>query len=330
MPNSAPFRPGAPLLGAGPYQNGGFFSPPVPFDHQHVEPRLTTHLRSILAEYASVDNLTGPRPLLAMVPAQLGFIEQLLCDAGGDDRRELLDVGARCAELVGWLSQDAGDLRAADYWSDRAMDYALALRDQRLLSYVLMRKSNLASDGRDAERALDLARQALHEWDRLTPRLRAVALRQEAHAHALRGDTAACARSLDRAMEQATSGRTGEPELDLTAYCTPSYLGMEAAACWVQLGQPHRAVATLEQGLSSWPPEYKRDLRLCLARLALAHAAAGDAEQAYRVAQRALGIVKDTRSARTLRELWRLDTWLANRRGLPAGMRLEGALAGLA
>ena len=146
------------------------------------------YLRRLLAEFSSLDNLLGPGSLLAVVPAQLAAVEQLLGDAGPAARGALLDVAARCAELAGWVHQDAGDLRAADRWTARAVDYALASGDPRLVSYVLMRRSNVASDAGDAERALGLAQAALREGDRLTPQLRAVALRQEAHAHALRRD----------------------------------------------------------------------------------------------------------------------------------------------
>ena len=78
---------------------------------------LAGHLRRVLAEFASLDNLLGPGPLLAVVPAQLAAVEQLLGDASPEARGELLDVAARCAELAGWVHQDAGDLQAADRWT---------------------------------------------------------------------------------------------------------------------------------------------------------------------------------------------------------------------
>jgi hypothetical protein len=205
------------------------------------------------------------------------------------------------------------------------VDYALAGGDPRLLSYVLMRRSNVASDAGDAQRALGLAQAALREGERLTPRLRAVALRQEAHAHALRRDAPASARAIDQATGELLSGASDGPEFDLTAYCTPGYIGMEAAACWIQLGEPKRAIATLECRLSAWPPGYKRDLGLYLARLAVAHAAGRDLEQAQAVGRQAVAVVRETRSARTLHELARLDALLARWDGAPeaAGLRQE-------
>jgi tetratricopeptide (TPR) repeat protein len=293
-------------------------------------PDAAGHLRRLLAEFSSLDNLLGPGSLLAVVPAQLAAVEQLLGDVCPAARGALLDVTARCAELAGWVHQDAGDLQAADRWTARAADYALASGDPRLVSYVLMRRSNVASDAGDAQRALGLAQAALREGERLTPQLRAVALRQEAHAHALRRDGAACARALDHAMAEVVAGGSAEPEFDLTAYCTPGYVGMEAAACWIQLGEPKRAIATLENRLSAWPLGYKRDLGLCLARLAVAHAANRDLEQARAVGQQALAVVRETHSARTLRELGRLATLLRRWAGAPEAIELTRGLHAVA
>ena len=292
-------------------------------------PELAGHLRRVLAEFSSLDNLLGPGPLLTVVPAQLAAVEQLLSDASPEVRGELLDVAARCAELAGWVHQDAGDLATADRWTARAVDYALAGGAPRLVTYVLMRRSNIASDGHDAGRALALAQAALRDADRLTPQLRAVALRQEAHAHALRHDAPASARALDHAMGELLGSGDGEPEFDLTAYCTPGYVGMEAAACWIQLGEPERAIATFERRLNAWPAGYKRDLGLCLARLAVAHAAHRDMEQAGAVGLQAVAVVRETRSARSLRELARLEALLARWDGAPETTELRRALQGV-
>jgi hypothetical protein len=209
------------------------------------------------------------------------------------------------------------------------MDYAQQLGDPRLLSYVLMRKSNIASDARDGEAALAFAGAALRDWGRLTPRLRAVALRQQAHGLALGGDAAACARTLDLAAEQLSAGRGDGPELDLTLYCTTSYLDMEAATCWTELGQPGRAVEALEHGLDTWRPEFRRDLGLSLARLAVAYAADSELDQSWSVAERALAIARETRSARAVRELTRLKAHFTGPQGHPAAGDLRQALVEL-
>jgi len=67
---------------------------------------------------------------------------------------------------------------------------------------------------------------------------------------------------------------------DLTAYCTPAYVDMEAASCWSKLARFDSAVAIYERSLQSWPETLRRDQGLCLARLTNAQAGGEDVEQA--------------------------------------------------
>jgi transcriptional regulator with XRE-family HTH domain len=282
---------------------------PVP---RRLDPEAIRRLRTILMEYVKIDNLLGPAHLLDLVALHLNFIGELLTLASGQIRVELLTVGAWYAEFAGWLYQDAGHPQAATYWTDRALSWVQAADDPLRVSYVLMRKSNQASGLGDAARTLDLARAALRGKDRLAPRVRALALRQEARGHALSGDPAACARALEAAQEQAAApGDQGDDERALAGYCTPSYIDGEAADCWMLLEQPRKAVTILEHGLAAWPAPYQRDRGLNLARLAVAHAADREPEQACAVAQEAAGIVSNTWSARATAELRRLPTLLA-------------------
>jgi tetratricopeptide (TPR) repeat protein len=282
---------------------------PVP---RRLDPEAIRRLRTILLEYVKIDNLLGPAHLLDLVMLHLNFIGELLTIASDEVRVELLTVGAWYAEFAGWLHQDAGNPQAATYWTDRALSWVQAVDDPLRVSYVLMRKSNQASGLGDAARTLDLARAALRGQDRLSPRARALARRQQAHGHALAGDPTACARALEAAHEQAAAPEDhGDDERALTGYCTPSYIDGEAADCWMLLGQPRKAVAILEHGLAAWPAPYQRDRGLNLARKAVAHAADREPEQACAVAQQAAGIVSNTWSARTTAELRRLPVLLS-------------------
>jgi hypothetical protein len=134
--------------------------------------------------------------------------------------------------------------------------------------------------------------------------LRAVALRAEALGHALDRNPDACARALDLAFQYAADVSEGD-EADIARYCTPSYIEMEAAHCWIELGKPDAAITTLQQGLAEWSPTFRRDLGLCLARLAVAHAGSNQPDEATAVAGHALTIAAITRSDRTARQLHR-------------------------
>ena len=97
-----------------------------------------------------------------------------------------------------------------------------------------------------------------------------------------------------------------EDENDIARYCTPSYIEMEAANCWVELEKPKEAIKTLHQGLKVWQPEFRRDLGLCLSRLAVAYAISEEPGNAVAVAQQSLSIAANTRSERIAGQLARV------------------------
>jgi hypothetical protein len=298
---------------------------------RRVDPEAVGRLGTILTEYAKIDNLLGPAHLLALTKLHLKFISELLTVAAGEGRTEVLTVGARYAEFAGWLHQDAGNPQEAAYWSDRAMGWAQAAGNDLMVSYVLMRKNNQASSQGDASRTLGLARAALRGQDRLSPRARALALRQQARGHALSGDPTGCARALDAARDQAAvSEDQGEEDRILTGYCTPAFIEMEAADCAMLLGQPDQAVVTFQHGLATLPAQYQRDRAVNLARLAVAHSASQEPELACAVAQEAAAvIISGSWSARAVAELRRLPTLLSRWPGLAAVAELEATLAAL-
>ena len=102
-------------------------------------------------------------------------------------RGEFLGLAARFAEFCGWLSQDQRRYPDAERWTSKALDFAQALDDPHLISYTLMRRSNIATETGRGHDALLLAQAALRPRP-LTPGLRAVAYRQKAAALALLSD----------------------------------------------------------------------------------------------------------------------------------------------
>src|SRR6266852_186921 len=124
----------------------------------------------------------------------------------GADRAEMLRFACQFTEFGGWVFQDAADLVCAMRWTDRALDYALELGDQRVIAYTLMRKAMIATESGDPARGLGIANSALEHKDALTPRLRAVILRQRSFSHAALGEVIASARDSDEAVIEAVAG----------------------------------------------------------------------------------------------------------------------------
>ena len=295
-----------------PKRSGDVFSLPdgplVAATSSHTESALADSLLETLNLYSGMDNLAGPQPLVNIAPQQLRFVEDLLSNARGKDRKQLLRVGARYAEFAGWIYQDTGALNSAMQMSSIALDFAQEADDEALISYILMRRSNIATDAKRPELALKLANAALDKAADLPPRYRAVALRQRAHAYVQLDESGECASALELALKFAE--RSADSDNDLAQYCTPEYVEMEAAHCWIELRQADKAIGTLQHSLEGWKPEFRRDLGLCLARLAVAHASSGQIENALIVADRALAIACETRSFRTEDQLARIPSIL--------------------
>ncbi|WP_327291464.1 helix-turn-helix domain-containing protein [Streptomyces sp. NBC_01198] len=274
-----------------------------------ASPEVLDYLKSVFVQHAQAEPLVGSRFLVPAVQSQLPLIEELCKDAAGPIRDDVVRVGARYSEFLGWLHQDTGDSEAAMLWTNRALDYAAELDDPALSSYVFQRRSNIAAERGEAGYAVGLANAALRDARKLPDQVRAVALRAQANAHALLGHDDDCFRAFDEARHLADRAAGDGPSL--APYCSVSYIDMEAATAALQLQRPQDAVTTLEASLTRWPAEQQRDRGLCLARLATAYAQMEDVEAAYNAASQAAAIAQSTGSARILAELGRLQTHLA-------------------
>lgn len=261
------------------------------------------YYEALFAEHVRADNLMGPRFVRGIVQVQAEALSSMLRTVRGPARPELVAMTCRYQEFLGWLSQDAGDCDRAMAHTDRARDLAGELRDADLSAYLLMRKSNIATDAGDPVLALRLI-EAADRPGRLPASLRPVILRQKANAHAALGQPQECERAIGQAFDLLVDDTARAASL--APYCTAGYLAMEAGTCWVQLGRPEKALATFRQARASWTPDLHRDHSLSLARLGTANAAAGNVEDACKAGLIAVELTGPTGSARTLRELQRL------------------------
>lgn len=323
LPNDAP-RAAVPAATPGTRLPSGVQLPP---QIDAADSNIADSLLLTLQQYAATDNLAGSRSLVPVVPHQVHFIEQLVGRSRGQGHTHLLYVAARFAEFAGWVNQDAGDLREAMRWSNAALDYAQEAEDSHLVSYIQMRKSSIASDANKPRLALGFAQAALENGPALSPQVRAVAYRQAAQAYAISGDANGCARTLQQAYELAA--QPPKDDNDIARYCTPSYIEMEAANCWVELERPAEAIKTLHQGLTEWRPEFRRDFGLCLARLAVAYAVSEEPDNAVAVAQQSLTIAASTQSQRIASQLARVPGLLTTAGAGDQAKQLQRELAAL-
>ena len=275
------------------------------------------------------DNLLGPRHTLGGVRDQLGVIDTLLRSVrppspapGPVARREVRRIsrvaarGLRGHERRPLLDRTvhgmgAGSRGPADDVLGPVPPWRACRRD------------------RDAAAVAGLAAAARREGKNLPGPMLAAVLQQEAHAHALDGDEAACQAALDQAHGQAASpDDPGDASNGHGSFCTPAYVEMQRGRCWLLLGQPAKARAALDGAIRSLPPVYRRDRGVALSALATAFAAIGEAGEAAITATQALAVARDAGSERIVSMVIPVATALAPYRSINAVAQLREALAG--
>jgi tetratricopeptide (TPR) repeat protein len=217
----------------------------------------------------------------------------------------------------------------ADYWRDRATEWAQEGGDHAMPGYVLLKKSQSAWDARDALRMLTLA-QAVQDgpWP-LPARVRAEAAQQEARGHAMiEGNIHAAERKLDEARallaDDDTASRTG-PDAELAKHYDRSLLAVQTAICHREAGQPDQAVEIYREALDSsvFSP---RDHAYFLSLMGSALAAANRPDEAAKAGIAALPVAAGASSVRTIRELFRLRSQLDEWADRPAVHEFANAL----
>jgi transcriptional regulator with XRE-family HTH domain/tetratricopeptide (TPR) repeat protein len=264
-------------------------------------------MRKVLRD---ADNLFGPERVKPLVHEQIGLIRQLSASAKGQDRTRLLQVQAQFADLYAWLQQDTGYHQEAQFWLDRALDWAQIADNTEAVSFILARKSQLAGELNDATDAIDVAEIAIrraqsHHWRAAT-----VAATYGAHGNALLGDKSACERGYERAVEMLAQVQP-EPETQYGLFLNRAYIDVQRAHSLAVLGENIAAAEAFGHAIDSLPDGYHRDRGIYYVRKALAHASGEEPEQAADTGLHALAIGAETNSARIITGLARLNRTLS-------------------
>ncbi|MFI9552351.1 hypothetical protein [Nonomuraea endophytica] len=274
------------------------------------------------------DNLLGPRHTIPAVCEQIAVLEGMLVPIRGDDRLRVLRLAARYAESAAWLHEDAGELEHAGRWTDRAATWAHEVGDHQMIAWTMFRRSQQAMSRRHTGDVLGLATSALRQADQLPAPMRAAILQQQAQGHALDGEERPCLRLLDAARELAGAvDDDGDARGGHGSFCTPAYVDVQRARCWLELKQPTRAAAVYERALPTLPSVYRRDRGMALAGLAAAYAGQGEVEHAAVTATEALDIARTAGSARIVNVLTSVGQTLGAHRRVPAVAAFRLALA---
>ncbi|OIV35629.1 riboflavin biosynthesis protein RibD [Mangrovactinospora gilvigrisea] len=264
---------------------------------------VLVHLTDMWHMLVRSDNLFGPVHALSGVLSQLNVLNYLLDHSPTQRRAEVLGLAACYAESAAWLHEDCADQQAAARWTRQAMEWSLEAGDDTMTAWTLFRRAQQATEAGKAAQTLSLSGAVLRYEVIITPQMRAAALQQQAHGHALEGDERACLALLDQAdayaarPETSGDGRSGHGD-----FATPAYLEAQRAHCWMLLNRPDKAAPLLSAALPSLPEIYQRDRALTQARLATAYARTRRFDEAAEHASSALALARGAGSIRTVNE----------------------------
>ncbi|MGH3402051.1 MAG: helix-turn-helix transcriptional regulator [Streptosporangiaceae bacterium] len=294
---------------------------------RYLDGSVIGYFRNRLGRSKAEDGNLGPTRALPLVLGILGAISQHVREVKPDVRCALLSLGADGAEFAGWLYRDLQDPLSATYWYDRAMEWAQEAGDTAMQGYVLLKKSQMAYDLRDAYRVVTFAEAAQSGPWQFTRKVRAEATQQQAFGLAMTGESLSkVEQKMDEARELLTSSSPDDkPAGPAGAYFTGSTLLVRQATCYTEAGKPARAAALFADVIASGTLS-RRDAGFFRARRAAALALCGEPDEAAAVGLEAVQVAEETSSERTMYVLADVVGTLAPWRSRPGPRALKQAL----
>ncbi|MFJ5276280.1 helix-turn-helix domain-containing protein [Streptomyces parvulus] len=291
------------------------------------------HYRALFEHTRHMGQLLSPGLLLPTVITQAHSLSGLARNSRGRLHDDTLQLSARFAEYAGWMAQEAGNDRAALWWTGRAVEFAAEGGDPHLHAYAMVRRALITLYRDDAVQTVELARRA--QSDPGTPaRIRGLAAQREAQGHALAGDHDNCRRSLDRAAELlavpsegAGDGAKGPAAPTIGTATVSDSAAMVTGWCLHELGHFEEAIRILEREIAKIPPGAVRSRTRYGARLALAYAEAGHLDKSCALTESLLADAEAVESATIASDLRRIARTLARRRQDPQVRQLYPRLS---
>jgi len=256
---------------------------------------------------------TSPALLLPTLIAQTHTMQSVATNMRGTIADRSLRLAARYAEYTGWMAQEAGQERAALWWTDLAVSLAAAGSDKELEAYGLVRRALVTLYAGDGHQTVALAEQAQRHVA-AGARVRGLAAQREAQGYALLGDYDRCRVALDRADELFARSTATEPATVLGTSTVINPVALTTAWCLHDLGRPAEAADRFDRELSAVDPAKSRFQARWGVRRALAYATCGEVDHACELTSALLADIALVDSATVrwdLRSLTRtLSRWL--------------------
>lgn len=297
---------------------------------RYLDGSVVEYFRQQLDRSKTDDGDLGSAKALPFVLGILGAISQHVREVKSDVRCGLLSVGADGAEFAGWLYRDLQDVPSATYWYDRAMEWAQEAHDTAMQGYVLLRKSQMAYDLRDAHRVVTFAEAAQHGPWHFPLKVLAEVTQQAALGMAMIGEPLSAVEGQMTIARELLADATPEDEQagPGSAYFTLDTLMLRQATCYTEAGKPAQGAALFANVLGTGKLS-RRDAGFFGARRAAALALSGEPDEAAEVGLEAVGVAKETCSERTTRLLGDVVRTLAPWSSRPGPRALREAVSTL-
>ncbi|SMD21017.1 helix-turn-helix domain-containing protein [Lentzea albidocapillata] len=270
--------------------------------------------RSLFTEVRKLGQTTSPSVVLPMVTVHTHTLRGMANGAPTPVREQLLGLAARYSEYAGWMAQEAGDDRAAMWWTRNAVEMGAAAGDTEMATYSLIRQALITLYREDAAGTVDLAQQA-QAVPGTSPRVQGLAALREAQGHALACDYDQCRRALDRAAVLLARADTADGMVMGSASVSGADLiSLVEAWCLHDLGQSRQAADVFDRQLALVPDSAHRTHARFGARRALAYASAGDIDHASALTAKVLDAADLVDSATVRQDLKQLARLLGRER----------------
>jgi hypothetical protein len=283
---------------------------------RRYDPGVVDALSTVLSGQRHAEDVIGSTSLIEPVKAQLTVVGNLVTEARGDVRTNVLDISSQWAQFAGWLQANNRQFGEANRLYGLALEWALEADKPNMIATALSMQGHVAWLAGQASPMIGLSRAAQRD-NRASPGVRALAIQQEARGIALSGEAgiADTDRKFDHAEELvAQSAEKPENEPPWIYFFSPDYLTLQRGLAYRLLGEYYRANELLTAGLSAIPEDMRQSDWVAshyLLQLAVNNAKSGDVNAACTVAHEINIIAQRTHSEGLQTTLTRFYTWLS-------------------
>jgi hypothetical protein len=281
------------------------------FADARITPETIDRAAATFDGFLDASRFTTSPELKDAIMGQIAYLDALRFNAeAARPRREISILLSRHAELLSWLYEESYDLKQALFWIDRTAAWADAAGWPEMIAFTFHRRSQMALNySDDGIHVVRLSTNAITHPG-ATANIKGTASTWLSLGYALLGDSDSSRRARDDSMAYltATVPCPESPVSFIESTTRPDLVAMRRAHAQILMGQSDEPIPSLESHLSEIAAGSPRRLNTNRARLALAYANAGEADQAALLVDKTHQAVGSLPSVWARRELHRAIT----------------------